>query len=266
MKSDILYRKPDYENFINEYSEHVTKLETESAVSLIKNQVKYYNKKSNFNPLQYLEDRWFDALERGEIDYSVYSDFNYFAEVWACWQIYSREYIKLVDKNKEVLFEGDITKVLDLGNGIGRSTAALTDIFPYANVYGTNLKESDQWKLCQYYGDKYGFSLYEDSSELGNIDIVIAFEYFEHIHEPIKHLQDIIDNNSPRYFVINNSFGTVGIGHFKSYHYDNTMIDWKKMGRIFIKAMHLNGYERSPIKFFNNAPSVWIKKVNTLGI
>ena len=98
--------------------------------------------------MKLLEDRWYESLTTNVPDYSVYSSPYYFCEVWMCWSKYSRRYLKDIQSttsmsNKSIVQDMvDVNTVLDLGCGFGYTTAGLKDIFPNANVYGTNIKES----------------------------------------------------------------------------------------------------------------------------
>ena len=147
--------------------------------------------------------------------------------------------------------------ILDLGNGIGKTTASLSEIFPNADCTGTNIKESEQWEYCEKIKDAYNFKMAENSTEIAEVDLAFASEYFEHFEKPIEHLEEIIKNNAPKYFIIANSFGTIGIGHFKEYIHNNEIIDWKKISRLFNTRMRELNYKKVKTGFFNDTPNVW---------
>jgi len=240
--------------FIQNYSDNVQKIDTILYKEKINSLIKYYRKIDLLNPLKHLESEWFNSLPTPA--YNVYSHFDYFVEVYACWNIYSRSYLRLINKQKDELFQ-NVTTIADLGNGLGLSTVVLSEMFPQSTVYGTNFKDSDQWKYCEFLQNQYNFNLIENTESTGKIDLIFASEYFEHILEPIKHLREIIQNNSPEYLVIANSFGTVGIGHFKEYLVDEKMVSQKKISRIFFSALKENGYVRVKTGFFNNSPGIF---------
>jgi len=258
VKSEVLKVKPReaLKEFVNDIN-NIRGVD-ETLHPLIEKQIKNYRKLTDENPLEYMKDKWFNSIKdnNNNIDYSVYADKNYCIDAWACWIMYSRIYLRLIDKSSD-MFE-NINSILDLGNGIGKTTCALTEIWPNAKVTATNLKNTEQWIMNKELQKKYNYDLVEDSAGLGHLDLVFASEYFEHILEPIKHLDEIIENNTPNYMVVANSFGTVGIGHFYKYHVDGEIIDWKKIGRLFINRMRFHGYE-SIGNFWNNTPNVWKK-------
>jgi len=100
-----------------------------NLLSRIEDQIKFYKgTKDCNNPIQYLEDKWFNSIKENNdnIDYSVYTDENYCVDAWACWAIYSRNTLRSINK-KKYLF-GDVKTVLDVGNGIGKTTSAITEI------------------------------------------------------------------------------------------------------------------------------------------
>lgn len=267
MKSVILEERPrdSLVNFVNLYNDHIRSIDIEETIQRLKDLIKFYGRSGyEYYPLEYLQNYWFDGLEKGNIQYDVYAAEEYFMEVWACWAVYSRKYLRDIQKEKLNLFPNfeEIKTIADLGNGIGISTAALTELFPHSTVIGTNFKESEQWKICELYANKYNFLLKEDTTQIGHIDIIFAFEYFEHIIDPISHVLEIIENNSPGYLILANSFGTVGIGHFKTYLCQGQEIDWKKISKEFNKVLKEQGYEKVKTPFFNQSPNVWKKSDN----
>jgi methylase of polypeptide subunit release factors len=70
-----------------------------------------------------LEQQWYDSVARGHPDYSVYDTPWYVAESFACWYVYSRHYLKLCEK-AQIFDSLDVRSVVDLGCGIGLTTAA----------------------------------------------------------------------------------------------------------------------------------------------
>jgi len=258
--SDVLNQRPkeSLKNFIDTMSK--IRDVDKNLLSHIEDQIKFYKgAKDCNNPIQYLEDKWFDSIKENNdnIDYSVYTDENYCVDAWACWVIYSRKTLRSINK-KKYLF-GDVKTVLDIGNGIGKTTSAITEIWPEAKVIGTNIKDTEQWKVCKEYQKEYSFDLLEDSLTIGKVDIVFASEYFEHILSPIEHLDDIIKNNDPEFMIIANSFGTKGIGHFHRYNAQGEEDDGKKIGFIFNKRMREHGYEKIKTGFWNDKPNIWKK-------
>lgn len=250
--------KDSLNEFVKRYSK-VRNIDIQEYINGINDVIKYYKKPKDIqmeNPLEHLENAWFNALENNKIDYSVYVDDDYVKDTWACWAMYSRLYLMKVHKNLD-LFTEPINKVLDLGNGIGYSTAALTEIFPNSKVTATNLYPSEQWEFNNELQKVYNYDLIEKSDDIGEVDLVFASEYFEHILDPISEVENVIKKNKPKYFVIANSFGTVGIGHFKEYNVKGKIIDWKKISRVFINFMKDNGYIKVQTGFFNGTPNIY---------
>jgi hypothetical protein len=110
--------------------------------------------------------------------------------------------------------------------------------------------------------EKHDFNLIESVHEVGhNVDFVFASEYFEHIQNPTKHIKEIIDAISPKYFIIANAFNTHSIGHFKTYEYEDEIVDQSKISAIFNKFLVKSGYEKVLCKMWNNKPTIW-RRVN----
>jgi hypothetical protein len=225
--------------------------------------------------IQCLQDRWYSSLWEENPDYSVYDDIYYLADCFACWKIYSRNYLRSIIDNKSLASKDDhlnfynfksiyekITekggklKIVDVGCGIGYSTLALSEIFEEHEVYGTNLKDTTQWKLCE----KLGVNLKEGTEQIGKIDAIFAFEYFEHFQDPIEHLKYLVATSDPEFFLIANSFGTTSIGHFLEQDYNGAKVSSKGFGRIFGQEMRKLGYKQHDTNIFNRKPSFWIKQ------
>lgn len=125
-----------------------------------------------------------------------------------------------------------------------------------ANVYGTNIVGTKQWDLCK----KLGIELVSAIEGIGQTDLVIAFEYFEHFEDPVQHLKQIVETLQPKYFLIASSFGTTSIGHFVSQKYNNKKVTSKGFGRIFNQELRKMGYAQQTTNIYNHKPSYWKRK------
>lgn len=200
----------------------------------------------------------------------VYDDKYYFLDAFDCYQSYSRDYLIRVLKSSVYDKLKNIKSFVDLGCGIGYSTIWLKEMFPNAKAYATNLKNTKQWTFCKAIFKKYEVNLIESTNEINhNVDLVFASEYFEHILEPIDHLEDIINRLSPKYLIIANSFNTKSIGHFDYYsckpdHHKlmpeiYRFIPKSKISRLFNKFLIDKGYTRVKVKMWNDRPAIWKK-------
>jgi len=237
--------------------------------TLVKNYFGYHNGKTQYEQqltrILQLEQRWYDS---NCTDFTVYDDDYYFIDIWLCFVNFSRKYLKLFDKPNTIgsykntsLFEisRDVRTILDLGCGVGYSTASLKQIYPASRVTGTNLKATKQWKFCTLMSQKYNFQLKSDVSELQeHQDMIFASEYFEHIKNPIEHLDDVL-RYKPKILVLANAFNTVALGHFTKYLHNNEVIDQKHISKLFNKHLKSKGYFKLKTKYWNNRPNVWLK-------
>ena len=257
----------------NNYAKLVKNINVEKFCTLAKQAEKYYNnskyERNELRFLQSLEERWYESLKKNKPDYSIYDEKYYVADLWACWKIYSRKYLKTICKSnslgaKSILADLDnISICVDLGCGLSYSTATLKELFPSAQVYGTNLKSSPQFLFNRQLGQKYKFSIIENVHKINkNIDLIFASEYFEHFQNPIEHL-DIILSKNPKYLIIANAFGSKSIGHFDIYYHGNKKIENKKMGRYFNDYLRFKGFILQKTKCWNNRPAYWKFNDNT---
>lgn len=220
--------------------------------------------------LDAIMQRWYDSLPGGNPDYSVYGEDEYIAELWACWKVYSRTHLLNIQKPK-CLPSGSITdahlhaeKIIDLGCGFAYTTAAIKQIFPHANVYGTNLDGTLQMSVARGMASDYGFTMGGDPQDFsGPTDLVFASEYFEHMDRPIQHLDYVIETLRPGAMLIANAFGPTAIGHFREYHvYEMDgmpLLEAKKTGSVFNERMKHHGYTKVKTKLWNNRPAYWVK-------
>jgi 2-polyprenyl-3-methyl-5-hydroxy-6-metoxy-1,4-benzoquinol methylase len=267
-------RKEDLQEFIEILKELNFEFEETKFKDIVNNTLKYINgdesKRNELRIIQDLENKWYNSLDNGQPDYSVYDEIYYIADTWVCWKKYSRQYLKNIisDKSmatksstgfynlKSIKDELQVNSVIDLGCGIGYTTASLKEIFN-CRVIGTNIKESKQYKVCEKIKDKAGFELIEDFSNIGQIDLVFASEYFEHFEKPVEHLLDVINNLKPKYIIFANTFNAKSIGHFNEYkHLDNSYTG-KEISRLFTKGLKDNNYKKVHTNCFNNRPNLY---------
>lgn len=212
---------------------------------------------------QELEARWYASLKGGgEPDWAVYETDEYLAEMWACWTVYSRKYLTAIRGPKSLPplgVEADIgavSRVVDLGCGIGLTTALLKLRYPAADVVGTNLDNTQQMRLATRLSERFGFRT-ASKLEPGDTDLVFASEFFEHVPAPIDYLREVLDTLSPRAMLIANSFTALAIGHFPSYLVDGRRLDGAATSKLFNTELKRHGYEKAKTKLWNGRPAYW---------
>jgi methyltransferase family protein len=220
-----------------------------------------------------LEQRWYASLAT-KPDYDVYLEPGYLAEVWVCWETYSKGYLKaiasprLVGTNyfadlswRSARGSGRKNVIMDLGNGLGITTAALKRMFVSHRVIGTNIPGSYQWEIARLLSETYGFEQTPTFLSAGDavIDLLVAFEYFEHFADPIDHLRNILGSLQPKRMLIANTFSGDAIGHFNEYPVEGKMIPGKTFGRYFNAELTERGYRKQETKLWNNRPAYWVR-------
>lgn len=211
-----------------------------------------------------LEERWYESLRNGEPDYEVYADEAYLPELWACWAVYSRRYVREIvvptrlPPSGVVADLGDVRRVLDVGCGLGYSTGALAQTFPGAEVIGTNVSAGAQIEVARSMADQYGFTL-TDQLGVGDVDVVFASEYLEHFQRPVDELRDILKTR-PRALLFANTFGPNAIGHFDEYAIDGELLaNARSAARAVDAELVAQGYEKVKTKIWNSRPTYWRK-------
>tara|TARA_B100001250_G_C19817272_1_gene799326 strand:- start:2728 stop:3579 length:852 start_codon:yes stop_codon:yes gene_type:complete len=222
-------------------------------------------------PLYSLYKRWYNSLKSSTPAYEVYDSPLYLAEAFACWSIYARKYLLQINKEKSlsptgvVKDLGQVKSVVDLGCGIGFSTAALTQLFPNAQVVGTNVPDSDQTRIAKRIADPYKtgenrFEMVASPNQINKpVDLVFASEYFEHFETPIQHLFEVLQELDPCNLLIANTFTSPSIGHFDIYKHEAVEYSGIQISRLFNKALKEKGYENIKTTLWNNRPTYWKK-------
>ena len=277
----LLQRAPSdvLDEFLELYGT-VYSFDEEKARRLIKGAIYHYKTEASDDSYQgQLETRWYESLKNDSLfnpkphevshpAYDVYDDEYYFTDLWVCWHQYSRGYLRALEKSNPAdlsttIFDllEDVKSVVDLGCGISYTTAALTELFPSARVYGTNLEDTRQYKFGQLLSEKYGFDLVSSPADIeGGAELVFASEYFEHIHFVIEHLEHVLTHLEPRFLYIANAFNTRALGHFEWYQYSNNpllMTHQSKISGEFNQTLRNHGYKMMTTKNWNQRPMLW---------
>lgn len=217
--------------------------------------------------LRELHLRWYESLRQGTPDYSVYADNFYLAELWGCWIVYSRKYLREL-RRPNILHThdfftevGNMKRIMDLGCGFGYSTIALKELWPEAEVIGTNLQGTLQFEVASGLGQKHGFRMIDEQDTVSQpVDLIFASEYFEHIEKPVDHLTDLIHKVNPDRWLIANTFGPDAIGHFDEYEVNGATLSARETSQVFNQTLKDAGYEKVKTKFWNNRPAYFRKQ------
>jgi 2-polyprenyl-3-methyl-5-hydroxy-6-metoxy-1,4-benzoquinol methylase len=260
-----------YASFVHSIVPHI---DMNVLIGLAEEATQYYkgstNTRAQLRALQELEMRWYTSLADGAPDYSVYDDPYMLADVYACYVVYSSKYLALLQKPGTIIGRDEsfinLTQqharvVLDLGCGPGYTTSALRQLYPHAQVYGTQLATSAQWHIARALGNVHQFTVVETPAHISKpIDVVFASEFFEHLYDPFTELRTLVDQCNPSYFVIANSFNTISVGHFHQYTDAHTLVPAKDASRRFNAVLRSLGYTKIRTKFWNSRPTLWKKQ------
>jgi SAM-dependent methyltransferase len=267
-KSTLLEAQPSKSvyQFINRYSQYQN-IDKNIALAIITQALKRHKSaKSNLvahsGYLHNLELRWYNSLKEGIIDYGIYDEDYYFTDLWLCWTIYSRPYLKTLQNNEIISrYLTNVKSIVDLGCGIAYTTASLKQLFPKCAVFGTNLADTKQFEFCKQMSDIYNFDILTSTEEVKHdIDLVVASEYFEHFENPIAEIDKVIKSVNPKFLFIANSFGTYGLGHFFTHNYNGKELPAKEMSKLFNEKLKTEyGYKQIEANIWNNKPSFWVR-------
>jgi hypothetical protein len=134
----------------------------------------------------------------------------------------------------------------------------LTELFPDAEVVGTNVAGCAQYTVAERLGERYRFAMVPTPADVSRTDgLVFASEYFEHFERPVDHLSEVMAALKPTALIINNSFTQPSIGHFPSYGVDEKRLDGDATGRAFNDALRERGYALMDTRLWNHRPAYW---------
>lgn len=263
-----VFSKTKKDDFINIIKQAGLDIDPEYAYTQAKEHINMYAKgiEADNNVVKQLENRWYESLPDTP-DYSVYGDPYYVCDIWACWKLYSRDSVNVLTKpsledgRSVVDYIGSVDKIIDLGCGLGYTTALLKEIYPDSKIYGTNLEDTWQFDFAKDISINHDFKIITNETIIGNVDIAFASEYFEHFPRPVDHVKEIIEKYNPRFMITANGFTGTAIGHFNEYYDGDKTYNPKQMSRRFNNYMREVGYKAVKTKIWNNRPFIW-EKVN----
>jgi SAM-dependent methyltransferase len=200
--------------------------------------------------------RWYLSLARGEPDYSIYDDPEYMLYLWPGTVMFARPTLRWT---VNAVPPGEVDTVVDLGCGIGYTTAVLASCYPGADVFGTNV-EGVQAQVARALGREHGFTLRADVSSISyepRRTLVVASEYFEHFHRPVEHLCEVLNGlGCPRWLAIANAFGARSAGHFPEYADRGGRFPPRAIGTRFNGTLRRAGYRKAG-SGWNGRPTLW---------
>jgi SAM-dependent methyltransferase len=187
-----------------------------------------------------LEAKWKHSNEQ---DFSAYSQPEYVLLNFKTHTIYSKENLcKTLDVIND---EGiKIKSALDIGAGIGLSTFMLA-----INLKLNRIVYCDSSRLQRVFAKsiigeldhKIEFAS-SHRTVRGHIDLIVAFEFFEHIKNPIAFLDNLIKRHVPKCISVANAFGVATYGHFSEYTVGRKTVGRDEMKTIFNQHLQNNGW------------------------
>jgi len=203
-------------------------------------------------------DTWVDLWTKNEEDNSLYEKEDYIYDAWLCFKDYSKNYVKLTTS---FLQQYKFDSLIDYGAGLGLTTKLLAESFPDKQIYYLNLR-GRQWDFSSdYLSGISNVKMVDNLNSINGVDVLCAWEFFEHIKNPCRCLDEIL-SLKPKILSIANSFGAIAYGHYSSYNYgDSSSFSRDNISKVFNKHLKLKGFVVDPfcLKFWNRRPTIWQK-------
>lgn len=203
------------------------------------------------------DKRWYASLITGTPDYGIYDDPAYLPYLWPSTLEYARVTVRWITRWVPA---GQVTTVVDLGCGIGITTAWLSAAYPDASVYGTQLP-GVQGDIAAKLAAGYRFRVIRTPAEASPPDprrtLVLGSEYFEHFHDPVRHVRQVLGAlHRPRWLAAANAFGARSAGHFPWYSVAAHQVSNRTVGATWGRAVRAAGY-RHVRSAWNNRPALY---------
>lgn len=248
---------------LQEYLEAVKRVDPQFDVSTLKIKIADYKLNPSGSGTAPHEKQWYDSLDAGKPDYSIYDGIDYLAEAWDCYVNYSSKYIDWMctKSGPEVMavLKKPGAVIADLGCGSGMSVYQLANTLPNAQIRGTQLPDTFQAKVALEICKNTPNAKISATEYVGKCDVALASEYFEHFEEPFDHLDEIMmHSGDPQVLVLANAFSVRAPGHFNKYKWNGEEIENKLTGRTFNTYLRSKGYKVIS-KGWNAHPTCWIK-------
>ena len=201
--------------------------------------------------------RWFDS---GETDLAIYGSEDYVLH-FILTQGYSTN---LLGSAIRFLKKHSILPrtVLDYSCGLGFTTRQLAQAFPDAHVVGSEWAES-QLEICKFVTKDLPNVEFVTDEQLRktqpHFDCVTVIEVFEHLKDPLRDLEDLVNLTSSNVLIDSCSFGIPAPGHYSFFTSPYGQVNGNKMKRLFSTKLRELGY-LSRGKLWNNKPRVMFKE------
>jgi len=202
-------------------------------------------------------------IECASTEFQEYDDYLY--RGIDCYLRYSSKHVATLIKTIKSGIIKTPVSIMDIGAGVGLTTLEMAEALSDTKLYYNDVYGSKQWqfadKMFKFRGQSITDVAPDDILKVGHIDMLVMFEFCEHLLEPIQFVKSLATKTTSEYIVMANSFGAIHPEHIKEFRYNDLNIPQKAMGRVFNKAMREIGYEVHPITktFWNRRPAIWVK-------
>jgi len=206
-----------------------------------------------------LDLQWYSS---NQTDFSIYGN-NETLPWLARHQQRALAYIKNLSKFLEANPQYSKNTIYEEGAGLGFISLYLAQKFPDSKIIASNFA-GVQFDFCRFLHSQYPLPNlhFVEEGQRTKADILIAFEVFEHLKNPLEFFYLLEKNIDPNIIVDSSSFSVPSPGHFSEYQFGDKIVTGyphKTAARLFYKDIKQR-FNSAPVKFWNNRPRVWIKK------
>jgi SAM-dependent methyltransferase len=212
-----------------------------------------------------LTEKWFAYYEPQHLEYEMYASPEYAVSAYFCYATQSKAHIRQLAKWID-RYCSPGQRILDVGAGIGATSALLQDLLPHHQVFYSNLPGYQQTAaelLFEKTGSKV--QIVEDDTGIG-ASVVLALEYMEHFEEPALEMQRLLSPPSVRVFADVSSFQFSCAGHWSTYKFGGVRAGRKQARRHYNEAIRNLRFTSAhkviegTKPFWNNRPAVWLRR------
>lgn len=254
----------EFRKFANEVSTKVFDIIEQVSGAPRINPGDFARKEAELNALWYASiDSNLDPREQ-KYWYDVYANTDYMYIMQDCFRHHSK-YVTLSIINFFNHINYKPKSFIDVFGGVGQAAIIIAKAFPDSKVFYHNINET-QTAICKEICKRYNIENVVHTEELVSAECIIALEALEHVVNPIEFILPTILDPNVNFYADSSSFTVEYVGHMPKFIHNNTIVDNKKMKRLFFKNLALNGFFNVGSKkhyyhdkWFNGRPTIFAR-------
>ncbi len=216
---------------------------------------------------QRLTKMWYKKLREDDVKFfEIYKHDANIYNTLKCWRVMSHGFTSCAMRAIDAIEKTGnmkLNSIVDFGGGCGFASLAFKRKYPDKKVAYVDLKSAPGFGFARWLYEKEGANIAMATSKvahkLGQHDVLVSFENFEHFESPADELDKLVEMFDPKVIIYTGSFTQDATGHFDEYFIDGKSAGRSRMPSKFKAEVVKRGFEEVPFKFWNGRPLVFRK-------